>query len=123
MIQDTNVTRRQIIQEREKVKGELEIIKNKELDQIRNIFNIDLNKLKNENNNLLHKLRDKTDQFEKLLKDFKDLEEKHSGNVASKISRAEDIAKRQATLECEINLTKNIVNAINLKKSKSSQIV
>lgn len=64
-------------------------------------------------------MRDKIDQYEKLLKDFKDFEDKHADKLGAKLSRAEDIAKRQATLECEINLTRNIVNAINLKKGNS----
>ena len=119
VIQDTNVTRREILQEREKVRGELEVIKQKEVDQLRNIFNIDLNKLRNENNNLLHKLRDRSDQYDKLLKDFKDLEDRTKDKVSAKLSREEDIAKRKATLECEINLVRNIANAINLKKGKS----
>ncbi len=45
-VQDTNTIRREVIQEREKVRGELEAQKAKEIDQMRNIFNIDLNKLK-----------------------------------------------------------------------------
>jgi predicted nuclease with TOPRIM domain len=79
---------------------------------MRNIFNIDLNKLKTENANLAHRLRDKSDQYQKLLNDFKDLESKMSEEQRGKMNRAEDQARKKATLECEINLTRNIAKGI-----------
>jgi predicted nuclease with TOPRIM domain len=79
---------------------------------MRNIFNIDLNKLRVENANINHRLRDKTDQYQKLLNEFKDLEARLSEEQRSMQNRAEDLARKKATLECEINLTRNVAKGI-----------
>ena len=79
-------------------------MKEKEVEQIRNIFNLDRNRLESDLARKDHELRDKKEELARLLIQYKGLEAKMGRS--SKIDRsAEDEGKCKATLEAEILLT------------------
>lgn len=59
ILQDTNISRRETVQIREQVRVELEAIKDKEVEQIRNIFKLEKNRLEADLLNKEHQLREK----------------------------------------------------------------
>ena len=66
-MQDTNISRRETVQMREQVRVELEAIKDKEVEQIRNIFKLEKNRLEAELLNKEHQLREKKEENARLL--------------------------------------------------------
>lgn len=79
-------------------------MKEKEVEQIRNIHNLDRNRLESDLARKDHELRDKKEELARLLIQYKGLEAKMGRS--SKIDRsAEDEGKCKATLEAEILLT------------------
>ena len=67
ILQDTNISRRETVQMREQVRVELEAIKEKEVEQIRNIFKLEKNRLEAELLNKEHQLREKKEENARLL--------------------------------------------------------
>lgn len=59
ILQDTNISRRETVQMREQVRVEMEAIKDKEVEQIRNIFKLEKNRLEADLLNKEHQLREK----------------------------------------------------------------
>lgn len=79
-------------------------MKEKEVEQIRNIHNLDRSRLQSDLARKDHELRDKKEELARLLIQYKGLEAKMGRS--SKIDRsAEDEGKCKATLEAEILLT------------------
>ncbi len=67
ILQDTNISRRETVQMREQVRVELEAIKEKEVEQIRNIFKLEKNRLEADLLNKEHQLREKKEENARLL--------------------------------------------------------
>lgn len=112
ILHDHNMSNRENVQLREEVRVELEAVKNKEVEQIRNVHKLEKNRLQSELAKREHELRDKKEELARLLVQFKALEAKVG--KSSKLDRsAEDEGRCRATLEAEILLTENIYNAIN----------
>jgi hypothetical protein len=106
------MSNRENVQLREEVRVELEAVKNKEVEQIKNVHKLEKNRLQSELAKREHELRDKKEELARLLVQFKALEAKVG--KSSKLDRsAEDEGRCRATLEAEILLTENIYNAIN----------
>ena len=104
ILQDTNISRRETVQIREQVRVELESIKDKEVEQIRNIFKLEKNRLEADLLNKEHQLREKKEENARLLAEYKKLENKVG--KPSKFDRgAEEEGKCRATLNAEILLT------------------
>lgn len=59
ILQDTNISRRETVQMREQVRVEMEAMKDKEVEQIRNIFKLEKNRLEADLLNKEHQLREK----------------------------------------------------------------
>jgi hypothetical protein len=112
ILHDQSLSQRENIQVREEVRVELQALKDKEVEQLRNVHKLEKNRLENELNKREHELRDKKEELARLLVQYKALEAKVG--KSSRIDRsAEDEGKCRATLEAEILLTENIFNAIN----------
>jgi hypothetical protein len=112
ILHDHSITHRENVQIREQVRVELEALKYKEIEQIKNIAKLDKARLEGELNKKEHELRDKKEELGRLLVQYKALEAKMGRST--KVDRsAEDEGKCRATLESEIRLTENIFNAIN----------
>jgi predicted FMN-binding regulatory protein PaiB len=73
ILQDTNISRRETVQIREQVRVELEAIKDKEVEQIRNIFKLEKNRLESDLLNKEHQLREKKEELARLLAEYKKL--------------------------------------------------
>ena len=82
----------------------MESIKDKEVEQIRNIFKLEKNRLEADLLNKEHQLREKKEENARLLAEYKKLENKVG--KPSKFDRgAEEEGKCRATLNAEILLT------------------
>ena len=112
VLHEHSTARRETIQIRERVKVEMEAIKEKELEQIRKHFRLEEKKLQDELGQKDRDLRDKKEELNRLLIQFKNLEKK-VGKPSKLDKGSEENGKCQATLDAEILLTENIYNAIN----------
>ena len=112
ILHDHTVSRRETVQIREQVKVELEAIKDREIEQIKNIFGLEKNRLESELAGKQMDLEKLKSDYGLLLVDFKNLERK-VGKPSKFDKGAEDEGKCRATLEAEIKLTENIFNAMN----------
>ena len=112
ILHDQNLSQRENVQVREEVRVELQALKEKEVEQLKNVHKLEKNRLENELSKREHELRDKKEELARLLVQYKALEAKVG--KSSRVDRsAEDEGKCRATLEAEILLTENIFNAIN----------
>lgn len=73
ILHDTNISRRETVQIREQVRVELEAIKDKEVDQLRNVFKLEKGRLESDLLNKEQQLRDKKEELARLLVEYKKL--------------------------------------------------
>lgn len=73
ILHDHNITHRENVQVKEQVRVELESMKEKELQQIRNIHKLEKTRLEADLNRKEHELRDKTEELGRLLVQYKHL--------------------------------------------------
>ena len=98
ILHDHTSARRETIQIREQVKVELEAIKDREVEQIRNIFNLEKGRLESDVTKLDQEVRALKAENNRLLVEFKSLERKVG--KPSKLDRGpEEEGKCKATLE------------------------
>ena len=112
ILHDHTVSRRETVQIREQVKVELEAIRDREVDQIKNIFSLEKNRLESELGNKEMELKQLDSAHKLLLVEFKNLERK-VGKPSKFDKGPEEEGKCKATLNAEIKLTENILNAMN----------
>ena len=112
ILHDHTVSRRETIQMREQVRVELEATKDREIDQIKNVFNLEKNRLESELGNKQVELQKLKSDYGLLLVDYKNLERK-VGKPSKFDKGTEEEGKCKATLDAEIRLTENILNAMN----------
>ena len=74
ILHDQSLSQRENIQVREEVRVELQALKDKEGEQLRNIHKLEKNRLENELNKREHELRDKKEELARLLVQYKALE-------------------------------------------------
>lgn len=97
ILHDQNLSQRENIQVREEVRVELQALKEKEVEQLKNVHNLEVNRLKNDLAKREHELRDKKEELSRLLVQYKAIEAKVG--KSSRIDRsAEDEGKCRATL-------------------------
>ena len=97
ILHDHTVSRRETVQMREQVKVELEAVKDREIEQIKNIFGLEKNRMESELAGKQMELEKLKSDYGLLLVDFKNLERKVG--KPSKFDRGvEDEGKCKATL-------------------------
>lgn len=112
ILHDHNQSKRDNVQTKEEVRVELEALKAKEVEQLRQVHRLEKARLENSLQKRDHELRDKKEELGRLLVQYKALEAKVG--KPSKVDRgAEEEGKCRATIEAEIKLTENLFNAIN----------
>ena len=104
ILHDHTTSRRETVQMREQVKVELEAIKDREIDQIKNVFGLEKNRLESELGSKQAELEKLKSDYGLLLVDYKNLERK-VGKPSKFEKGVEDEGKCKATLEAEIKLT------------------
>jgi hypothetical protein len=97
ILHDQNISKRENVQTREEVRVDLEALKSKETEHLRNVHRLEKSRLENELAKKEHDLRDKKEELARLLVQYKGLEAKIG--KSSKVDRsAEDEGRCRATL-------------------------
>ena len=104
ILHDHTISRRETIQIREQVKVELEAIRDREIEQIKNVFNLEKNRLESDLAAKQMDLEKLKSDYGILLVDYKNLERK-VGKPSKFDKGTEDEGKCKATLDAEIKLT------------------